>query len=444
MIWRGAGGAPAVLWRPPPLALYGGRGLPALYTIQRSWRPCSPGRAGPPRMRYDTAMSNSNRRRQGRPSLGPAGPTARRGDGRIPRKPTKAERLEREARARGPLQRVEVVAPEGLEQLARTELRRALGRAAQIDREGPPGLIGVTFEGGPRPLLGLRLATSAALIRRFDVPRPRALLGDVHFRAALALCESVLRLHPPDTFRSLYLSAAGADSAVLSRLKADLAERLGLAVGAEDGDLLLRLRRAPAGDGWELLARLSPRPLATRPWRVCNLEGALNGAVAHAVALLSGPRPDDVFLNLGCGSGSILIERLLAGPARRAIGCDISPEALACARANVGAAGLAARCELQPWDIRALPLPDASVDALAADLPFGHLVGSHEDNLALYPALLAEAARVARPAARCVLLSHEVRLMERLLAGSAAWALHQATRVDLGGLNPRIYELVRK
>lgn len=386
-------------------------------------------------------MSNENRRRKGLPPLGPAGPTARRGDGRIPRKPTKAERLEREARAHGPLQRVEVVVPEGLETMARAELRSLLGRAAQIDREGPPGLIGVSFEGGPRPLLGLRLATSAALIRRFDVPRPRALLGDEHFRAALALCEAVLRLHPPGSFRSLYLSAAGADSAVLSRLKADLAERLGLAVGAEDGDLLLRLRRAPAG--WELLARLSPRPLATRAWRVCNLEGALNGAVAHAVALLSAPREGDVFLNLGCGSGSILIERLLAGPAGRAIGCDTSAAALACARANVGAAGLSARCELQPWDMRALPLPDASVDALASDLPFGHLVGSHEDNLALYPALLAEAARVARPGARCVLLSHEVRLMERLLAGSERWALERATRVDLGGLHPRIYELRR-
>jgi predicted RNA methylase len=388
-------------------------------------------------------MPNSNRRRQAPNSRRPAAPPARRGDGRIPPKPTRAERLEREARSHGPLQRVEVVVPEGLEPLARAELRGLLGRAALIDREGPPGLLGVSFEGGPRPLLGLRVATSAALIRRFDVPRPRAILGDEHFRAALALCESVLRLHPPGAFRSLYLSAAGAESAVLSRLKADLAGRLGLAVGAEDGDLLLRLRRAADGGGWELLARLSPRPLATRPWRVCNLEGALNGAVAHAVALLSGPREGDVFLNLGCGSGSILVERLLAGPAHRAIGCDTSAAALACARANVAAAGLADRCELQPWDVRALPLPDASVDALAADLPFGHLVGSHEDNLALYPALLAEAARVARPGARCVLLSHEVRLMERLLAGSAIWALEQATRVDLGGLHPRIYELRR-
>src|SRR5690606_38476253 len=160
---------------------------------------------------------------------------------------------------------------------------------------------------------------------------------------------------------------------------------------------------------------------------------------AHAMALLSAPAEGDTFLNFGCGSGSILIERLLAAPARRAIGCDISPVALGCARANLGAAGLSGRAELHDWDARALPLADASVDALAADLPFGHLVGSHAENLELYPALLGEAARVARPGARCVLLSHEVRLMERLLADSPAWTLEQQIRVDLGGLFPRIF-----
>ncbi|NTW98147.1 MAG: methyltransferase domain-containing protein, partial [Oscillochloris sp.] len=215
-------------------------------------------------------------------------------------------------------------------------------------------------------------------------------------------------------------------------------------VGAEDGDLLLRLRRAAGGEGWELLVRLSPRPLATRPWRVCNREGALNGAVAHAMALLTAPGPDDRFLNIGCGSGSLLIERLLLGPARRAIGCDIDPSALGCSKANLAAAGLTARCELHHWDATRLPLHDSSVDAICADLPFGHLVGSHSENLKLYPALLAEAARVARPGAHCVLLSHEVNLMDRLLDRRSEWSLHSAIRINLGGLHPRIYVLERR
>jgi 23S rRNA G2445 N2-methylase RlmL len=337
--------------------------------------------------------------------------------------------------------RIEVIVSQGLEPIARAELRR-LGPAARLGPHASPTLIALDYQGELRALLGLRVAQSVYMVRHFAVPRPKALLGDEHFRAMLAMIEQVRRLHPPEAFRSLFLSAAGADSAVLTRLKADLASRAGLAVGADDGDLLLRLRRA--GAGWELLVRLSPRPLATRPWRICNREGALNGAVAHAMALLSLPQPDDRFLNLGCGSGSLLVERLLAGPARQAFGCDNDLRALACAKANVAAAGLLDRCALHSWDMRALPLANASVDAISADLPFGHLVGSHAENLLLYPAVLDEAARVARQGARCVLLSHEVRLMERLLAAHPAWAVGEVISIDLGGLRPRIFVLERR
>lgn len=339
--------------------------------------------------------------------------------------------------------RIEVVAPAGLEPLARAELRR-LGHTVQLDAASPPGVIGLAYTGDLRRLLALHLATSVYLVRPMAVPRPRALLGDEHLRRVIADCATVLALHRPDSFHTLFLSAAGADSAVLGRLKATLAARLGLTVGAEDGDLLLRLRRGASGVGWELLVRLTPRPLATRPWRVCNLEGALNGPVARAMVVLTRPRPEDVYLNIGCGSGTLLIERLLSGPARRAIGCDTSTAALACARANLGAAGLSGRAELQPWDATALPLPAASVAVITGDLPFGHLVGSHAANLALYPALLAEAARVAQPGARCVLLSHEVRLMERLLADTPAWLVTQVLGIDLGGLYPRIFVLQRR
>jgi len=346
-------------------------------------------------------------------------------------------------RPAGRQHRIEVIVAEGLEPIARDEIRR-LGPAARPERGGPPGVIPMAYAGELRALLGLRTAQSVYLVLGFPVPRPKALLGDEHFRAILAVVDRVRRLHPPHAFATLFLSAAGADSAVLTRLKAELAAAAGLSVGAEDGDLLLRLRRAAGGEGWELLVRLSPRPLATRPWRVCNREGALNGAVACAMAQLTAPAPDDRFLNIACGSGSLLVERLLLGPARRAIGCDIDPAALDCARANLAAAGLTQRCELHPWDAARLPLHDSSVDAICADLPFGHMVGSHAENLSLYPALLAEAARVARPGAHCVLLSHEVRLMEGLLAGRPGWGLHSVVRIDLGGLHPRIFVLERR
>lgn len=342
--------------------------------------------------------------------------------------------------------RCEAEVAEGLEEIARGELRRCFRGRLRLLPAGNPseaGAIRFAYSGNLSALLGLKTALAVYLCRRFPVPRPRGLLGDEHFRALLAQIALVRALAPPAAYRTFYLSAAGSESSVMARLKDALAAHTGLQVASHEGDLLLRVRRPPEGEGWEVLVRLSPRPLATRPWRVCNWEGALNATVAHAMILLTHPDPEDAFLNLACGSGTLLIERLAAAPAGRVIGCDIDPAVLECARANVDAAGESGRVELYAWDARALPLPDRSIDVLCADLPFGHLVGSHTENVALYPAILREAARVARPGARLALITHEVRLMDVLLAESTLWSVREVIRVTLGGLHPRIFVLER-
>lgn len=334
------------------------------------------------------------------------------------------------------------IAP-GLELIARDELRRVLGNAARIEQvREQSGVVRFAYSGNLQALTQLRTVQTVYLVRSFPVPRPKALLGDQHFRALLELIGTVRTLSPA-AYRTLHIGAAGSDSSVMQRLKDELARATTLQIGADEGDLLLRLRRDAHGDGWEALVRIGPRPLATRSWRVENYGGALNATVAHAMALLTVPQPSDVFLNLVCGSGTLLIERCVAGSLRRALGCDTSADALHTAQANVRASGYTNLIELHAWDARDLPLPAASVDALVADLPFGGLVGSHRENVALYPAILEEAARVAKPGARCVLITHEVRLMDRLLAEQSAWTCRQTIMVGLGGLHPRIYVLQR-
>jgi 23S rRNA G2445 N2-methylase RlmL len=229
------------------------------------------------------------------------------------------------------------------------------------------------------------------------------------------------------------------------RLKEELARDLALRVEPDDGDLVLRIRRPRLDQGgWEVLIRLSARPLSVRPWRICDRKGALNAAVAHAMVLLTNPQPGDSFLNIACGSGTLAIERLNQGPAIRVLGCDIDPEALQCARLNRTASGYGEQIELYEWDARALPIPDKSVDVLCADLPFGHVIGSHEENVNLYPALLQEGARVAKPGARACLLTHDVKLMESVIHGSQDWRLQDVITISVGGLHPRIYLLARQ
>ncbi|MCS6842071.1 MAG: methyltransferase domain-containing protein [Roseiflexus sp.] len=328
---------------------------------------------------------------------------------------------------------------EGLESYALEEFRERVGRfCSSITLQ--PGRIRAQYSGELQLLLRLRSVLAAYLVITYAVPRPRALLGHQHFTHLLTTLETVRSLSRPELYRTLRLSAAGENSSVLTRLKEALAHHTGLVVAPDEGDLLIRLRRTPSRDGWEVLVRLSPRPLATREWRVCNWPGSLNATLASVMMRLTQPAATDRVLNLACGSGTLLIERLFLAPARQAIGCDLDPKALQCAQRNLKAAGFAQSVRLEQWDATSLPLETGSIDVLCADLPFGQLIGSHRMNETLYPRLISEAARVAAPGARMCLLTHEVRLMERVLEQYADfWTLLTIVRVRTGGMTPRVY-----
>ena len=322
--------------------------------------------------------------------------------------------------------------------------------------EGAPRF---TYGGSWATLLQLRTVVAVHVVAAAGLPRPSVFLDDGTFRRIAATIGHIRSLHPAGAFKTFRLSAAGADSPVFQRFAARLSQETGLQPAEDAGDLLLRSRRGADG-GFELLVRISPRPLAARSWRVCNRPGALNAAVASIMAGLTQPRPHDVYLNLASGSGTLLIERAQLGPAARLIGCDLDHEAGECAARNVEAAGLAVSgtpgsaqmttgippIELTTLDATALPFPDASVDALTVDLPFGQLVGSHTANAELYPALLNEAARVARPGARLVAITQQVRLFERSV-DARPWITERVLRPTIptsgGAIKPGIYVLRR-
>ena len=146
-------------------------------------------------------------------------------------------------------------------------------------------------------------------------------------------------------------------------------------------------------------------------------------------------------MNLACGSGTLLAERAGAGPFRLAFGCDIDLQALRCAQANLAAARV--KVPVFAWDATRLPLAAGCIDVICADLPFGHDVGSHDENFILYPRILKEAARITKADARLVLLSHELRLMESILSRSGEWVVAEKIPITINGLHPHIYSLVK-
>ena len=70
-------------------------------------------------------------------------------------------------------------------------------------------------------------------------------------------------------------------------------------------------------------------------------------------------------------------------------------------------------------------------------------MGAHADNMVQYPQILQEAARIAKPKSRFVVMTQEVVLMERLLQQSTMWKLLDQIKIELRGLHPRIFVLRR-
>ncbi len=105
-------------------------------------------------------------------------------------------------------------------------------------------------------------------------------------------------------------------------------------------------------------AVLDPRPdtetLIEAALAICRTEGWLN-------------RPIQL-LDLGTGSGAILLTLLAELPEATGLGIDVSGGALACARLNAGALGLSARCRFGRYDLAAASF--SGFDLIVSNPPY--------------------------------------------------------------------------
>lgn len=333
---------------------------------------------------------------------------------------------------------------DGLKTFASNEMTNRLSRQLDILKTNPTA-IPFRYKDNWHDFMRLRTVVAVYRVVYFDIPRPKALLGHEVFTNFVTQLQEFMANYPPKTFKTFRISAAGKDSAVFQRLQTDLAEALKLRPNDEEADFFIRIRPAQLHkDGWEVLVRLSPRPLATRLWRKCDRVGALNATIAAGMIEMTNPRKSDIFINLMCGTGTLMIERLARMPAQGVVGIDASEEMLACAQENITAAGLDGYIETTRMDATRTDFGAGVADAIVADLPWGQKVGSHNENLTLYPKFLDEAARLAKPKARLVILTHEVRLLETLLKKyEDIWTIKRTVKVFQSGLHPRIYLLER-
>jgi 23S rRNA G2445 N2-methylase RlmL len=334
---------------------------------------------------------------------------------------------------------IECETTEGLEPFVADEIRERFGRRVRMDAHfRQPGAVRFESDLPIRALDTLRTAESVFLVEHFGVPRPKALLGDQHLKRLLRQIGTVLRqLSGVTTFA---IAAAGSQSAVMTRLKQAIEEATGLH-HESPGDVLIRIIPDTWNGGWQTLVRTSARPLSVRDWRQASFPGALNATVAHVMAKLADPSGKARLLNLGCGSGTILIEHELRAGVR-GIGIDRDVQALEMTQLNAASAQVHPVL-LQGFTDR-LPLHRESVRALAADLPFGIRSGDHQENVAVYPSMLAEAGRVTMAGGRFVCLTTEIWLMERILSAQDTWLVARDIPINLRGLHPHIFVLNRR
>ena len=176
-----------------------------------------------------------------------------------------------------------------------------------------------------------------------------------------------------------------------ARLEQHVARRI-------DGEPVARILQAK--EFWGLPLKLSAATLVPRPDTETVVELALDIARAFASPLR--------IIDIGTGSGAILLALLSERPDAIGIGTDISPAALATARRNARDLGLASRARFVACDyaaalagafdlivsnppyIKTSDIPNLAVDVRNHD-PHGALDGGR-DGLETYRALIPQAA----------------------------------------------------
>jgi release factor glutamine methyltransferase len=159
---------------------------------------------------------------------------------------------------------------------------------------------------------------------------------------------------------------------------------------------------------WKIMLSVTPDVLTPRPDTETVVEYVLRGWPEHERRSI---------LDLGVGSGAILLAILAERPAARGLGVDVSEEALAVARDNAASLGLAGRAAFLRGDWTA-GLDENAFDLVVSNPPYiadpviptlEPEVKDHEPHLALsggvdgldhYRILAPEILRVLKPGGR--------------------------------------------
>ncbi len=376
-----------------------------------------------------------------------------------PRRPARGGAAAHERAPVGPPLYIAHTMP-GLETIAGDEVRARLeGARLQGFKHLPQrnGLALFDYAGDPADLLKLRTAEDVFVVAARLPKAPwgfeglsamyEALSASPVWDAAVAMMTRLQPAHKgPRRFR------------VIARLvgpnqpyrRSDFAQSVSKAVERRTRDQWRSVDEGEDVEVWASLVgldflvalRLSTADMRHRAYQEQHLEAALRPSVAAALAWLTRPAAEDVFLDAFCGTGTVLIERALAGRHRLLLGGDLSATALAAAAANLGPRHKPRH--LLRWNAIRLPLASGSVNATASNLPFGVQMGTPRQVQTLYQGYLRELARVMAPGGRAALLAGQGDLLAQLAGQSGDWTMQRLLPITLLGQRASVSVLRRE
>jgi tRNA G10 N-methylase Trm11 len=200
------------------------------------------------------------------------------------------------------------------------------------------------------------------------------------------IAEVVEKSH--DKFTTFRLSCAGADTDEVLSIKKYIAEEFRL---IEQSEADLKISIGKVGELWEIAVQVTRRPLSYRSYKVNHMSGAMDPVIAYALNECCDISKAQSYLNMCSGSATLLIEAALEYEHLASlVGIDNNKNHLSQAYHNIRKAGLIKRIQLLERDI--LDVPHVGMfDIIAADLPFGMVIGKNDDLEQLYSAFLHSA-----------------------------------------------------
>jgi 23S rRNA G2445 N2-methylase RlmL len=190
--------------------------------------------------------------------------------------------------------------------------------------------------------------------------------------------------------------------------------------------------------------RLSDRTMRHRPYKREHLPASLRPSVAAALVRLAGAGPGMVVVDPMMGAGTILAETAELARHRGISELHLwggDRERLAVQAATINLRRFRPEI-LARWDTRHLPLPDASVDRVICNPPFGKQLAADENLDALYQSAVREWDRILKPGGRAVLLVGEPAPLLAAIR-HVGWSAQRQDRLRLLGL-PAFISVWRK